>query len=182
MALMVTTEKVEENNRKIALIMGISGQDGNYLAELLVDKGYEVHGLIRHSSTLNTKSLHLINKRFSSQGKSAIILHYGDLNDTSSIVKVILTVRPNEVYNLAAMRHDEISFHLDEYTVNLNGLGALRILDAIRACGLEKCIRFYQASTSELYGKTYQIPQNENTPFYPRSPYGQYPLLLAGKF
>ena len=155
---------------KKALITGITGQDGTYLAEFLLKKGYVVHGIKRHASSFNTDRIdhlyqneHISSKRF--------ILHHGDLTDTSSFMRIIQAVEPDEIYNLAAMSHVAVSFETPEYTANVNALGVLRILEAIRILGLEKKTRFYQASTSELYGLTQQIPQNETTPFHPRSPY-----------
>ncbi|MES9960828.1 MAG: GDP-mannose 4,6-dehydratase [Sedimenticola sp.] len=155
---------------KIALITGITGQDGAYLAEFLLEKGYEVHGIKRRTSLFNTDRIdhlyqdpHEKNRRF--------ILHHGDLTDSSSLIRIIQQVQPDEIYNLAAQSHVAVSFEEPEYTANSDALGALRILEAIRILGLEKKTRFYQASTSELFGKVQEIPQNENTPFYPRSPY-----------
>lgn len=155
---------------KIALITGITGQDGAYLAELLLKKGYEVHGIKRRSSLFNTDRIdhlyqdpHVDNKHF--------ILHYGDLTDSLNLVRIIQQVQPDEIYNLAAMSHVAVSFESPEYTANADGLGTLRILEAIRILGLEKKTKFYQASTSELYGLVQETPQKESTPFYPRSPY-----------
>jgi GDPmannose 4,6-dehydratase len=155
---------------KIALITGVTGQDGAYLAEFLLKKGYEVHGIKRRSSLFNTDRIdhlyedpHVDNRKF--------ILHYGDLTDSTSLVRIIQTVQPDEIYNLAAQSHVAVSFEEPEYTANADGIGALRILEAIRILGLEKKTRFYQASTSELYGLVQEIPQKETTPFYPRSPY-----------
>ena len=155
---------------KIALITGITGQDGAYLAELLLHKGYEVHGIKRRSSLFNTDRIdhlyqdpHLGNRRFS--------LHYGDLSDSCSLLHIMQKVQPDEIYNLGAQSHVKVSFEQPEYTANVDGLGALRILEAIRILGTEKKTRFYQASTSELYGLVQQTPQTEKTPFYPRSPY-----------
>ena len=155
---------------KIALITGITGQDGSYLAELLLEKGYTVHGIIRRSSSFNTGRIdHLYRDQHEESVK--LFLHYGDLTDASNIGKIIATVRPDEVYNLGAQSHVQVSFSMPEYTANVAGLGVLRLLDAIKANGLEKTCRFYQASTSELYGRARQVPQSETTPFYPRSPY-----------
>jgi len=155
---------------RVALITGITGQDGSYLAELLLEKGYIVHGIIRRSSSFNTGRIdHLYRDRHDERVK--LFLHYGDLGDASNLCNIISTVRPDEVYNLGAQSHVRVSFNMPEYTANVDGLGVLRLLDAIRACGLEKTCRFYQASTSELYGKAKEIPQSETTPFYPRSPY-----------
>ena len=155
---------------KIALITGVTGQDGAYLAELLLRKGYEVHGIKRRSSLFNTDRIdHLYQDPHIEARK--FVLHYGDLSDSCSLVQTIQTVRPQEIYNLGAQSHVKVSFELPEYTANVDGLGTLRILEAIRILGLEKETRFYQASTSELYGLVQQTPQNEKTPFYPRSPY-----------
>jgi GDPmannose 4,6-dehydratase len=155
---------------KIALITGVTGQDGAYLAEFLLKKGYEVHGIKRRSSLFNTDRIdhlyedpHVDNRKF--------ILHYGDLTDSTSLVRIIQAVQPDEIYNLAAQSHVAVSFEEPEYTANADGIGALRILEAIRILKLEKKTRFYQASTSELYGLVQEIPQKETTPFYPRSPY-----------
>ncbi len=156
---------------KKALITGITGQDGAYLAELLLDKGYEVHGIKRRTSLINTQRIdhiyqdpHERNVRF--------ILHYGDLTDATNVIRIIQQIQPDEIYNLGAMSHVQVSFEEPEYSANVDAMGALRILEAIRILGLTKKTKFYQASTSELYGKVQSIPQNEDTPFYPRSPYG----------
>jgi GDPmannose 4,6-dehydratase len=159
------------SKRKVALITGITGQDGSYLTEFLLEKGYNVHGIIRRSSSFNTGRINHLYTNPSSHTGGAMKLHYGDLNDSSSLVKIIANVKPTEIYNLGAMSHVKISFDLSEYTADVDGVGTLRLLDAIRTCGLEKEVRFYQASTSELYGKVQEIPQSETTPFYPRSPY-----------
>jgi len=151
---------------KVALITGITGQDGSYLAELLVEKGYEVHGLIRRASSYNTSR---IDQLCNSQGN--IALHYGDLSDSSNLIRLVKEIQPDEIYNLAAMSHVAVSFESPEYTADVDALGTLRLLEAIRINGLEKKTRFYQASTSELYGLVQEIPQRETTPFYPRSPY-----------
>jgi len=162
----------------VALITGITGQDGSYLAELLLEKGYIVHGIIRRSSSFNTGRIEHLFKGRNSKGKSVhtfgdrLFLHYGDLTDSSNLCAIIAKTRPDEVYNLAAQSHVKVSFEMSEYTADVDALGTLRILNAIRTCGLEKKTRFYQASTSELYGKVQEIPQKETTPFYPRSPYG----------
>ncbi|CAF1073083.1 unnamed protein product [Rotaria sordida] len=156
---------------KIALITGITGQDGSYLTEFLLAKGYEVHGIIRRSSSFNTGRINHLYANPSLHKEGAMKLHYGDLNDSSSLVKIVSSVKPTEIYNLGAMSHVKISFDLSEYTADVDAVGTLRLLDAIRTCGLEKDVRFYQASTSELYGKVQEIPQSETTPFYPRSPY-----------
>jgi GDPmannose 4,6-dehydratase len=149
---------------KIALITGITGQDGSYLAELLLKKGYEVHGIIRRASLINT---HRIDHIY-----SQIKLHYGDLTDSTNLVRVIQQVQPDEIYNLGAQSHVKVSFEIPEYTGMVDALGTLRILEAVRLLGMEKKARIYQASTSEMYGKVQEIPQSETTPFYPRSPYG----------
>ncbi|MCB5187702.1 GDP-mannose 4,6-dehydratase [Methylobacillus caricis] len=155
---------------KVALITGVTGQDGAYLSELLLSKGYIVHGIKRRASLFNTDRIdhlyqdpHVDNKNF--------ILHYGDLTDSTNLIRIIQQVQPDEIYNLAAMSHVAVSFEMPEYTANADGIGTLRILEAIRILGLEKKTRFYQASTSELYGLVQEIPQKETTPFYPRSPY-----------
>ncbi len=155
---------------KIALITGVTGQDGAYLSELLLEKGYTVHGMRRRSSMLNTARIdHLY---FDPKYAGKFILHYGDLSDSSNILRIIQQIQPDEIYNLAAQSHVGISFETPEYTANSDAIGVLRLLEAIRILGLEKKTRFYQASTSELYGKVQEIPQKETTPFYPRSPYG----------
>ncbi len=149
---------------KVALITGITGQDGSYLAELLLEKGYEVHGIVRRSSLINTDRIdHIYNE---------IKLHYGDLTDSTNLVRVIQQVQPDEIYNLGAQSHVKVSFEMPEYTGMVDGLGTLRILEAVRLLGMEKKTRIYQASTSEMFGKVQEIPQKETTPFYPRSPYG----------
>lgn len=155
---------------KTALITGITGQDGAYLAELLLSKGYAVHGVRRRSSLFNTDRIDHLYHDPHDQGFN-LTLHYGDLTDTSSLIRIIQQVQPDEIYNLAAQSHVGVSFEEPEYTANSDALGTLRILEAIRTLGLEKRTRFYQASTSELYGLVQQIPQTESTPFYPRSPY-----------
>jgi GDPmannose 4,6-dehydratase len=148
----------------VALITGITGQDGSYLAELLLDKGYEVHGIVRRASLINTHRIdHIYDK---------LILHYGDLTDATNIIGVIKKVEPDEIYNLGAQSHVKVSFEIPEYTGNTDGLGTLRILEAVRLLGMEDKVRIYQASTSELYGLVQEVPQRETTPFYPRSPYG----------
>ncbi|KIJ28178.1 hypothetical protein M422DRAFT_37422 [Sphaerobolus stellatus SS14] len=161
----------EFRKRKVALISGITGQDGSYLTELLLEKGYQVHGIIRRSSSFNTNRLHHL---YTDQHErpNKLHLHYGDLTDSTNLVYIIATVKPTEIYNLGAQSHVKVSFEMAEYTGDVDALGTLRLLDAIRTCGLEKHIRFYQASTSELYGKVVESPQSETTPFYPRSPYG----------
>jgi GDPmannose 4,6-dehydratase len=149
---------------KIALITGITGQDGSYLAELLLEKGYEVHGIIRRSSLINTHRIdHIYNN---------IKLHYGDLTDSTNLVRVIQQVQPNEIYNLGAQSHVKVSFEMPEYTGQTDALGTLRVLEATRLLGMENKVRIYQASTSEMFGLVQEIPQKETTPFYPRSPYG----------
>jgi len=154
---------------KKALITGVTGQDGAYLAELLLEKGYEVHGLKRRSSSFNTGRIdHLT---ITSDDDHRFKLHHSDMTDSSSIIRLISEIQPDEIYNLAAQSHVAVSFEMPEYTANSDALGTLRILEAIRLLKLEKQVRFYQASTSELYGKVQAIPQDENTPFYPRSPY-----------
>ncbi|PCJ25979.1 MAG: GDP-mannose 4,6-dehydratase [Flavobacteriales bacterium] len=155
---------------KVALITGITGQDGAYLAELLLEKGYEVHGLKRRSSLFNTARIdHLYTDLHEDNVK--FILHHGDLTDSTNLIRIVQDVQPDEIYNLAAMSHVQVSFETPEYTANADGIGTLRLLEAIRILGLEKKTKFYQASTSELYGKVMEVPQTEKTPFYPRSPY-----------
>lgn len=156
---------------KKALITGVTGQDGAYLSEFLLEKGYEVHGIKRRSSLINTQRIdhlyqdpHVNNQNF--------ILHFGDLTDSTNLIRLIQEIQPDEIYNLAAMSHVKVSFEMPEYTANTDALGTLRILEAVRLLKLEKKTRIYQASTSELYGKVQEVPQTENTPFYPRSPYG----------
>ncbi|WP_288179787.1 GDP-mannose 4,6-dehydratase, partial [Bacteroides sp. CAG:633] len=152
-------------NKNIALITGITGQDGSYLAELLLDKGYEVHGIIRRSSVdFRERIAHL-------EGTPHFHLHYGDLGDSMSILQVVGKVRPTEIYNLAAQSHVQVSFDSPEFTANVDATGVLRVLEAVRLAGLTDTCRIYQASTSELYGKVEEVPQNENTPFHPYSPY-----------
>ena len=157
-------------DKKVALITGITGQDGSYLTEFLLEKGYIVHGIMRRASSFNTDRIdHLyqdphVNHR-------DLILHYGDLSDTSNLVRIIQECQPDEIYNLGAQSHVAVSFESPEYTADVDAMGPLRMLEAIRILGLEKKTRFYQASTSELYGLVQEIPQKETTPFYPRSPY-----------
>ncbi len=159
-----------ESNGKIALITGVTGQDGAYLAEFLLNKGYTVHGIKRRSSLFNTNRIdHLYQDPHVSSRR--LILHYGDLTDSTSLIRIVQQVQPDEIYNLAAQSHVAVSFEEPEYTANTDALGALRLLEAIRILGLEKKTRFYQASTSELYGLVQEVPQKETTPFYPRSPY-----------
>lgn len=151
--------------RRVGLITGVTGQDGSYLAELLLEKGYEVHGVIRRSSVdYRERIVHL-------EGKPKFHLHYADLSDSMSIVALVRKINPTEIYNLAAQSHVQVSFDAPEYTADVDAVGVLRILEAVRACGLTKTCRIYQASTSELYGKVEEVPQNENTPFHPYSPY-----------
>ena len=156
--------------KKKALITGVTGQDGSYLAEFLLEKGYEVHGIKRRASSLNTQRVDHIYQD-PHVGKKNFVLHYGDLSDSSNLTRIIQEVQPDEVYNLAAQSHVAVSFESPEYTADVDALGALRILEAIRLLGLEKKTKFYQASTSELYGLVQETPQTETTPFYPRSPY-----------
>ncbi len=156
---------------KRALVTGITGQDGAYLAELLLGKGYEVHGIKRRASSFNTERIdHLYQDPHESDRR--LVLHYGDLTDATNLIRILQHVQPDEVYNLGAQSHVQVSFETPEYTANADGLGTLRLLEAIRILGLEQKTRFYQASTSELYGKVVESPQTETTPFYPRSPYG----------
>src|SRR6201746_900658 len=156
--------------KKIALLTGITGQDGAYLTELLLSKGYEVHGIKRRSSLFNTDRIdHLYQDPHESNIK--LTLHYGDLSDSTNLIRIIQQVQPDEIYNLGAMSHVKVSFDTPEYTANADGIGTLRLLEAIRILGLEKKTKIYQASTSELYGLVQAVPQSETTPFYPRSPY-----------
>jgi len=148
----------------VALVTGITGQDGSYLAELLLDLGYEVHGIIRRTSTSNRWRLKSIAKQ--------LVLHYGDLSDSASLRDIVCKLKPDEIYNLGAQSHVKTSFETSEYTADVDGTGTLRLLNAIVSCDLQRSTRFYQASTSELYGKVREVPQRETTPFYPRSPYG----------
>lgn len=156
-------------NKKKALIFGITGQDGSYLVEFLIFKGYEVHGVVRRTSTFNRQRIDHISCGFGVTKN--LFLHYGDMADATSIISVIQKVQPDEIYNLAAQSHVKVSFEIPEYTASADALGALRILEAIKLLGLEKKTKYYQASTSELYGKAMEVPQTEETPFYPRSPY-----------
>lgn len=161
--------------KKVALITGITGQDGSFLAEFLIEKGYEVHGILRHSSSFNTgriEHLYLDEWVRDMKRERLINLHYGDMTDSSSLVRIIQTTRPSEIYNLAAQSHVKVSFDVPEYTAEADAVGTLRLLEAVRILGLEKETRIYQASTSELFGKVQEVPQRESTPFYPRSPYG----------
>jgi len=157
--------------KKIALIFGVTGQDGAYLSKFLLEKNYIVHGVKRRSSSINTKRIDDIYLDPHINKKNNFILHYGDITDSLSVLKIIQKIKPNEIYNLAAQSHVAVSFEIAEYTANADALGALRILEAIKTLNLEKKTKFYQAGTSELYGKVQTIPQNEKTPFYPRSPY-----------
>ena len=160
---------------KIALISGITGQDGSFLAEFLIDKGYEVHGILRRSSSFNTGRIeHLyLDEWVRDMKKNRLInLHYGDMTDSSSLIRIIQTVQPDEIYNLAAQSHVKVSFDVPEYTARTDAVGTLRMLEAVRILGMEKKCRIYQASTSELFGLVQEVPQKETTPFYPRSPYG----------
>ena len=160
---------------KTALITGITGQDGSFLAEFLLEKGYAVHGVMRRSSSFNTgriEHLYLDEWVRDMKNRKTIELHYGDMTDSSSLIRILQQVQPDEVYNLAAQSHVKVSFDCAEYTAEADAVGTLRLLEAIRILGLEKKTRLYQASTSELFGKVAEVPQNENTPFYPRSPYG----------
>jgi GDPmannose 4,6-dehydratase len=161
--------------KKTALITGITGQDGSYLAEFLIEKGYEVHGILRRSSSFNTgriEHLYLDEWVRDMHSKRLVNLHYGDMTDSSSLIRIIQQVQPDEIYNLAAQSHVKVSFDVPEYTAEADAIGTLRILEAVRILGLEHKTRIYQASTSELYGKVQEVPQKETTPFYPRSPYG----------
>jgi len=156
--------------RKVALISGVTGQDGAYLSELLLSKGYVVHGIKRRSSSFNTGRVeHLY--RDPHEANVNFLMHYGDLTDSTNLIRLVQQIQPNEIYNLAAQSHVQVSFETPEYTANADGIGTLRFLEAIRILGMEKTARFYQASTSELYGKVQETPQKETTPFYPRSPY-----------
>lgn len=157
--------------RNIALITGVTGQDGAYLAEFLLDKGYEVHGIKRRASSFNTGRIEAIYEDPHAPG-ARFHLHYGDLTDSSNLIRIVQQVQPTEIYNLAAQSHVQVSFETPEYTANADGIGTLRLLEAIRILGLQERTRFYQASTSEMYGMVQEVPQRESTPFYPRSPYG----------
>ena len=164
-------EKAKSNNKKVALITGITGQDGSYLSEFLLKKNYEVHGIIRRSSSFNTGRIDHLYKDPHEENVN-FRLHYGDLTDTTNLIRIIQEIKPDEIYNLGAQSHVAVSFESPEYTANCDALGILRILEAIRILGLVKKTKVYQASTSELFGKVSESPQNEMTPFYPRSPYG----------
>ena len=164
----------QQDNRKVALITGITGQDGSYLAEFLIAKGYEVHGLLRRSSSFNTgriEHLYLDEWVRDMKKRRLVNLHWADMTDSSSLIRVINEVRPTEIYNLAAQSHVKVSFDVPEYTADTDAVGVLRLLEAVRICHLEHDCRIYQASTSELFGKVQEVPQRETTPFYPRSPY-----------
>ena len=165
------TKKDKLSIKKVALITGVTGQDGSYLAEFLLKKNYKVHGIKRRASSFNTQRIDHLYEDLHTQ-KTDFMLHYGDLTDTSNLIRIIQQVQPDEIYNLAAQSHVAVSFESPEYTANCDALGTLRILEAIRILGLTKKTRIYQASTSELFGKIQEVPQKENTPFYPRSPYG----------
>src|SRR5499427_967358 len=159
------------SGQKTALITGVTGQDGAYLAEFLLGKGYVVHGVKRRSSSFNTGRIdHLYHDPH--EAGVPFNLHFGDVTDSTNLIRIVQETQPDEIYNLAAQSHVQVSFETPEYTANADGLGTLRLLEAIRILGLEKSVRFYQASTSELYGKVQEVPQRETTPFYPRSPYG----------
>lgn len=161
--------------KKVVLITGITGQDGSFLAEFLLEKGYEVHGVLRRSSSFNTQRIeHLYLDEWIRDTKQSrlVNLHWGDMTDTSSLIRIISIVKPTEIYNLAAQSHVKVSFDVSEYTAEADAVGVLRLLEAVRICGLDKSCRIYQASTSELYGLVQEVPQKETTPFYPRSPYG----------
>lgn len=160
-----------KTTEKRALITGVTGQDGSYLTELLLAKGYEVHGIKRRSSSFNTGRIdHLYEDPH--KHERSFIMHYGDLTDATNLIRIVQEVQPSEIYNLAAQSHVQVSFETPEYTANADAMGTLRLLEALRILKLEKSVRFYQASTSELYGKVAEVPQSETTPFYPRSPYG----------
>lgn len=172
--ILFSYNSMEFKKDKIALITGITGQDGSFLAELLLDKGYEVHGIIRRSSSFNTGRIeHLYFDEWvrDMKRKRLVELHYGDMTDSSSLIRIIQEVQPTEIYNLAAQSHVKVSFDVPEYTAETDAVGTLRLLEAVRILKMEKRTRIYQASTSELYGKVQEVPQNEKTPFYPRSPY-----------
>ena len=175
MLLLQTDKKQHSIDMKKALITGITGQDGSFLAEFLLEKNYEVHGILRRSSTFNTariEHLYLTEWVRDMKKKRAVNLHYGDMTDSSSLIRIIQEVQPDEIYNLAAQSHVKVSFDVPEYTAEADAVGTLRLLEAVRILGLEKKTRIYQASTSELFGKVQEVPQKETTPFYPRSPYG----------
>ncbi len=165
---------MNDNKHQVALITGITGQDGSYLAEFLLEKGYEVHGIIRRSSSFNTERIeHLYLDEWvrDQKHKRKVNLHYGDMTDSSSLIRIIEEVKPDEIYNLAAQSHVKVSFEVPEYTAETDATGVLRLLEGVRIAGRAHCTKIYQASTSELYGKVQEVPQSETTPFYPRSPY-----------
>ena len=168
---------MEDNNfehltdEKVAFITGITGQDGSYLAELLISKGYKVHGLIRRSSSFNTGRIEHLYQDPLTHRQGSMILHYGDMSDNGCLIRLIRQVQPDEIYNLAAQSHVKVSFESPEYTANVTGIGVLRFLEAVKESGIQKKVKFYQASSSEMFGKVQAIPQNESTPFHPRSPY-----------
>jgi GDPmannose 4,6-dehydratase len=167
----LAADNIPQKSKKKALIFGITGQDGAYLTEFLLKQNYEVHGVKRRSSSINTIHIDRFYEELQKKDRS-LYLYYGDLNDSSNIIKLIQTVQPDEIYNLAAQSHVKVSFELPEYTANIDALGPLRILEGIKLLGLEKKTKYYQASSSEMFGKVLEIPQTESTPFYPRSPYG----------
>ncbi|MGE0207096.1 MAG: GDP-mannose 4,6-dehydratase [Candidatus Babeliales bacterium] len=158
--------------KKVALITGITGQDGAYLAEFLLGKGYEVHGIKRRSSMFNTHRIDPLYRDPHNKKKGNFFLHFGDMTDSTNLIRLIQEIKPDEIYNLAAQSHVKVSFEVPEYTANADGIGTLRLLEALRVTGFDKTTKFYQASTSEMYGNVQEIPQKETTPFYPRSPYG----------
>ena len=164
---------------KVALITGITGQDGAYLAEFLLNKGYTVHGLKRRTSLFNTDRVdHIYEDPHNPDPK--FFLHFGDMTDSTNLIRLVGEIKPDEIYNLAAMSHVRVSFDIPEYVADTDGIGTLRLLEALRVTGLEKKTRIYQASTSELYGKVQEVPQTEKTPFYPRSPYGVAKCMPTG--
>lgn len=171
----IKRQQLKKSNEKTALITGITGQDGSYLAELLIEKGYEVHGTLRRSSSFNTARIeHLYFEEWvrDMRQQRLVNLHYADMTDSSSLIRIIQNIQPDEIYNLAAQSHVKVSFDVPEYTAETDAVGTLRLLEAVRILGLENKTRIYQASTSELFGLVQEIPQRETTPFYPRSPYG----------
>lgn len=174
-APIVALKSLKQIYEKVALLTGITGQDGSFLAEFLIEKGYEVHGILRRSSSFNTgriEHLYLDEWVRDMKQQRLVNLHYGDMTDSSSLIRIIQQVQPDEIYNLAAQSHVKVSFDVPEYTAEADAVGTLRMLEAVRILGLEKKTKIYQASTSELYGKVQEVPQKETTPFYPRSPYG----------
>ena len=164
-------ESDKTSTHKVALITGITGQDGSYLAEFLLGKGYEVHGIMRRSSSFNTGRIQHLYKDGNTHVEGNLHLHYGDCTDSSALLNIVSETQPIEIYNLGAQSHVKVSSDLAEYTANVDALGTLRLLEAVKICGLIDKVKFYQASTSELYGKVKEIPQSESTPFHPRSPY-----------